>query len=304
MPTNLEPIPETSVPRYIRQQAFSLQMSVDDLHGAPPMSLSSLIDAVSSFVLRGTTGRHGTTHGHKHMQEVALLALSLAGHRSHEQRKLCSDTDMYKFVVTVGFFHDYADHKYPDTAGRIKQMLGFLVRYLKFSLSDARWIIDIISLVSYTAENKARLKCPSEVGAGETVRQQHVDAVGVVGGEVLGWVSDADKITAIGKDGWLRAIEYICDEAEAKGIELTSEEIELDLQQHAREKLLRLLPDGFIRTGPGRKTAKQKHDELELLLKTKNAVHDYYVVRVARIAMVHKWTTEKGANKENEPLAL
>jgi uncharacterized protein len=137
------------------------------------------------------------------------------------------------FVSMVAMLHDVCDHKYPESIKRSE-----LSDFIKLHLSDeqAKYADLIIDNVSYSKEAK---------GLRENLPEPY--------NTYLTALSDADRLEAIGKIGIVRC-ETFTREHGGK--------VPDDVIKHCHEKLLRLLPDGFIKTEYGRKLAEPLHQEI------------------------------------------
>ena len=81
-------------------------------------------------------------------------------------------------------------------------------------------------------------------------------------------VSDADKLDAIGKNGFERLVKHATYRfTRQNGKNPTKEELRIDLNHHAEEKLLRL-KDHFIRTETGKLLAINAHNDFVACLKS------------------------------------
>lgn len=209
-----------------------------------PSLCPELWSELSSFVEEVCRGRD-ESHGHLHMKAVAerSLELYLEDHGSETANK-----EIIEKIAMAAWLHDVADHKY-DKEGKLGQKLTHFLSQKFKDPNSSQQISSIIERVSYSKENKAK------------VAKQPLDWEEVLGQDGLlirNYVSDADKLEALGHIGMQRCLEY--------AQELTGSKDPLvllnHLETHAQEKLFRL-KDEFIRTPAGKKRAEKLHTELE-----------------------------------------
>jgi uncharacterized protein len=173
------------------------------------------------------------SHGIDHAIIVTLNA--------HEiMKSICTNYDE-KLLTYIGMCHDLRDHKYPNCISET-EFSEFTTKYLSPELCPI--VIKIINNVSFSKEDK---------GLRENLEEPY--------NNYLIAVSDADKLEAIGKIGIQRCINY----NSSRGGNIPE-----DVIKHCNEKLLRLLPEGFIRTELGKQMAKQLHKEIEEYINNNN----------------------------------
>jgi 5'-deoxynucleotidase YfbR-like HD superfamily hydrolase len=200
--------------------------------------MSALYTTLSNFVELTCKGRD-PSHGHNHMEQVVKNSLLIF---SYEIDNYTNNNDKKNYlrdlVVTVAWLHDVPDHKYDD--GTLKDRVkDFLHKITK----EVELILNIIDRISYSKE----------------VKYKDTDWLKVLGPDgcfVRNIVSDADKLEALGKGGLTRVIEFI----KVKTPDISREELNKKIKDHAEEKLLRL-KDHFIRTGFGKLLAERLHNE-------------------------------------------
>lgn len=193
---------------------------------------------VATFVKTHTVDRD-ETHGYEHMRTVANNALLIWNSMSSE--KVPID------LINVCWLHDVADHKY-DVDGSIRTAM---VDFLKGS-NENTWelMLKVIKNASYSSEKKIK----------EELNVDFVDYIPIVGeyGALLRDIlSDADKLEAIGKQGYDRCYEFV----KHKNPTLSENEIIKRVIEHANEKLIWLLSQ-YIRTPKGKELAEPLHVEL------------------------------------------
>ena len=192
------------------------------------------------------------SHGHAHMQKVALNSLEIL---EGEVTSTEDYSEVGRLVLIVAWLHDVADHKY-DHDGTLQAKLDLVIEKVARSTEEAAMIAEIILRISFSKEKRLRdqlsgpidwlslLKCP------RAVLVRHI-------------VSDADKLEAIGSIGILRCKEYSAAAyAEAhQGQTIPVELLHQQVIEHADEKLLRLTPE-YIVTPTGKKLAQPLHQQM------------------------------------------
>jgi len=184
----------------------------------------SIPDYLLSFVTE-VTKIFDDSHNVTHAQAVTKT--------THEIMQSFSTPYDEHFVTMIAMLHDVCDHKYPESIKR-----SDLSDFIKLHMSDeqAKYADLIIDNVSYSKESKGlRVILPEPYNTYLTA------------------LSDADRLEAIGKIGIDRC-ETFTREHGGKVPE--------DVIKHCHEKLLRLLPDGFIKTPYARKLAEPLHQEI------------------------------------------
>lgn len=217
------------------------------------------------FVAEVCAGR-GPSHGLQHMETVTQVALLLVS-MENEQHYRPSRRVFSARVIVVAMLHDVNDHKFDKDGTLSQKVTDFVAKdLLQGSFSFAQ--------VLGVEEEEGRSSL-------ETVAQLIVAAVGAVSfskekkngkryfekplGEefcaVRDYVSDADKIEVLGRNGLVRCYECFLECFAAKDRAPTDEEVLADLHKHAEEKLLRLKEE-YIVTTAGKFIAEPKHHEL------------------------------------------
>lgn len=128
-----------------------------------------------------------------------------------------------KFVLYLALLHDVCDHKYPNSIPRSE-----LSKFINEKLQEYSVIDSMIEQVSFS-------------------KQRNFDPVD----PILQAVRDGDRIEAIGEIGISRCITVT---------ELRGGRVPEDVIQHCFDKLLRLLPEGYISSEKGREIAKKHHN--------------------------------------------
>lgn len=178
-------------------------------------------DYLVTFVKQSTLS-FDESHGLDHALKVTNNAIDIA-------TKLDAGCDI-KFLRFVAMLHDVRDHKYSDsiTSDQLYQFIN-----LYYDDYDTGRILDIINNISYSKQIKGKRNLLIKID------QIYLDIV-----------SDADRLEAIGQIGLDRCITYTL---------ATGGKVPEDVITHCHEKLLRLLPDGFIVTEPGKELAEPLH---------------------------------------------
>lgn len=161
-------------------------------------------------------------HGSEHAKSVYMTAIKIT-------KSLLDDYDVDILMITA-LLHDGIDHKNPNSPTQ-EEFENFIS-----SITDSertKIILKIINNISYTKEVKKQLETL------EYPYNIYRDAI-----------SDADKIEAIGTVGIKRCIEY------TKSVD---GKVPDDVVKHCHEKLLKLLPGGFIKTEMGKVLAQPHH---------------------------------------------
>lgn len=151
----------------------------------------------------------------------------------HEIMQSLGPTYDEHFISMVAMLHDVCDHKYPESIKRSE-----LTDFIRLHLSDEQTHFAnlIIDNVSYSKEAK---------GLREILPEPY--------NTYLTALSDADRLEAIGKIG-IERCETFTREHGGK--------VPDDVVKHCHEKLLRLLPENFIKTPYARSLAEPLHKEI------------------------------------------
>lgn len=196
--------------------------------------MQSQVQCIKEYVKEVCKDRD-ISHGWKHSEEVSQMASLIAN------ELMITNEYILFMIIVVAMLHDVADHKYNYPVEMLKQ-------YLDENNYETEKILKIIEAVSYSKE----VKNPNFL---QTLTEEEL--------LIRNIVSDADKLFAIGKIGYMRCYEY----TKAKNPQYSEEELKRQIKIHSDEKLLRL-KDQFIRTEPGKRFAVPLHHELIQLLET------------------------------------
>ena len=133
----------------------------------------------------------------------------------------------FDLIAYAALLHDVCDHKYKSSISK-ENLFDFVADNL--GMERATHVLSIINNISYSQEVKGKLEKLEEPY--QTYRNI---------------ISDADKLEALGEVGLRRCMQF-------------SEAHNGNVIEHCHEKLLKLLPDGFIRTNAGKKLAVPGHE--------------------------------------------
>lgn len=153
------------------------------------------------------------SHNHIHALKVTdnahKIMRSIRGARGYNE----------KFLTYITMLHDVCDHKYPESIPKEK-----LVSFIEYELGTelGQKAIFIIDNSSFSKENKG-----SQADVGDLYR------------DYLIALTDADRLEALGKIGIERCEEFT---------RTHGGKVPEDVIKHCHEKLLRLLPEGFIKS--------------------------------------------------------
>lgn len=191
-----------------------------------------------NFVVESTI-HFDESHNHVHALKVT--------HNAHIiMASIKKDYDK-KLLTYIAMLHDVCDHKYPNSISKEK-----LSNFIKLNLSVIKEpiVMKIIDNISFSKEDK---------GLRDDITEPY--------NYYLLAVSDADRLEALGQVGIDRCIEFTRSKGRrvpllgALASDLNSRVPE-DVIVHCHEKLLRLVPEFFIKTEIARKMAGPLHDEI------------------------------------------
>lgn len=187
-------------------------------------------DTLDSFV-KESTKDFDESHGFDH-------AMNVYNNTMHIVQKLDIAERDWDILIFASKLHDVCDHKYKNSIPK-QTLHDFIVKEL--GPTRGQHVIRIIENVSYSkqvAGHREHLEEPL---------QTYLDIV-----------SDADRIEALGKTGIFRCETLVTCR---KG------KVPEDVIKHCHEKLLKLYPEHFIKTQPGREMAKPLHEEIVAYVK-------------------------------------
>jgi len=139
-------------------------------------------------------------------------------------------------ALVAAFVHDTIDHKYPGAVEKTEVLRLSLAEHIGNDETDR--VLMWISRMSFSKQT-ADTTAVSDEDAG-----------------VIDALRDADRIEALGNVGLARCRAY----TQSRNPDASTAEIEALVVKHCHEKLLRLLPEGFIVTSAGKALAKEGHD--------------------------------------------
>ncbi|KAL0241645.1 hypothetical protein GEMRC1_006880 [Eukaryota sp. GEM-RC1] len=143
-----------------------------------------------------------------------------------------------QIIHWAALLHDVLDHKYEHQISAA-DLHSFVASHLNDQ--DATSILNIIHNVSYSKQIKG-------------LRQDLGSDLNLC----LNVVSDADKIDALGSEGLKRCRDFSI----ARNPNSSEADIDRLVVEHCKEKLVRLLPECFIITDPGRLIATPLQTEI------------------------------------------
>jgi hypothetical protein len=195
------------------------------------IGLEDLSNKLEEFVTISTR-IFDDSHNHVHMKKVVSNSFDIIDNDKEVQEKISEYPQIITLVMIVAWLHDVRDHKYPNSIGQ-EEFESFVSTIDPDNLDI---ICKIIANISWSKEAK---------GQRESFEEPYQT--------VLNIVSDADRLEALGKIGIER-----CDifTRERGGL------VPADVITHCYEKLLRILPEGFIKTSYGKKLAEPLHQEI------------------------------------------
>lgn len=171
-------------------------------------------------------------------------------------------SERYKSIVLASaLLHDAYDHNYvkeKDMNKMINKIKKDLIS-IGFTEKDCSAIFKIIDNISYSKERKLRLK-GKKIVLGGLQKYRNI-------------VSDADKIEALGTDGVVRMIHYLCH----KNPKASVEDHIKHIRDHCDEKLYILIKKRYIRTIPGREIANKKLKKLKAVVDNDSKLIKYII---------------------------
>ena len=187
------------------------------------------IDTIESVLLdfvKDSTKHFDDSHNHVHALKVTENA-----HVIMATLKPDYDTRLLSYVAML---HDVCDHKYPESIPR-SELIEFIEKNLTTVPVDM--VMKIIDNISFSKENK---------GLTETLPEPY--------NIYLMAIADADRLEAIGEIGVERCIKFT---------RTHGGKVPEDVVKHCHEKLLRLLPENFIKSAKAKEMAKPLHEVIE-----------------------------------------
>ncbi len=194
---------------------------------------SKLIEQVCCF-MRFYSGSWDDTHNYIHIDRVVANLCQILSPTL--------EVFDYELILIVTVLHEMFDSKYHEKDDACEHLTLLLDGIINDSEKTKR-IISIVENVSYSKEVKGLRK-----------------ELGFLDMCYLNYVSDADRLDAIGKNGLERCLAY----TRSKNPDLEEWEIKKKARDHFDEKLNRLVSDGRFHTERGTEIAQMLHDEMDI----------------------------------------
>jgi len=190
------------------------------------MELTAIIEPILLDFVKDSTKHFDDSHNHVHALKVTENAHIIMA-------TLKPDYDV-RMLSYVAMLHDVCDHKYPESIPRSE-----LIQFIETNLTTVPvdMVMKIIDNISFSKENK---------GLTETLPEPY--------NIYLMAIADADRLEAIGEIGVERCIEFT---------RTHGGRVPEDVVKHCHEKLLRLLPENFIKSEKAKEMAKPLHEVIE-----------------------------------------
>lgn len=146
-----------------------------------------------------------------------------------------------KFVLYLALLHDVCDHKYENAMPR-KLLSEYIMNNLRCieNLEDYKEIDNLIDKISFIKQKGIKSVENEEKKENKEKREEELIAV-----------RDGDRLEAIGEVGIIRCEQFV---------KLKNGKIPEDVVQHCYDKLLRLVPEGYIKSEIGRIEAIKRHN--------------------------------------------
>ncbi len=193
------------------------------------VTINDRIDLFAESMLSDRDSSHGLDHCRK-VTETAL--------------KINSTENDSLVIRAIAMFHDIYDHKYPNCAERKQSVIDFLSEL--FLPEVVKEIIIAIDSISFSAEKRRGMNWYAPLLSKKMHALRNI-------------VSDADKLEALGRDGFERCKSFIIERSD-NILTLTEEDVLLKVKEHCEEKLFVMEP--YFRTDIGRSLCILKTKEL------------------------------------------
>lgn len=186
-----------------------------------------IVDEVTNFLTTNMKDRD-ETHGVSHCLAVA-----------RNTKYLVDDNSIRTDAMVVALLHDVYDHKYEDSDKR-KALVEQLVKDLKLNPET----IMAIDSISFSKEKKLGMHWYQNKLSKRMLRVRNI-------------VSDADKLEALGEEGYNRCVAFIKE----KNKDISDAKVRELLLEHCKEKLFVMEP--YFRTKNGIETCRMLTKELK-----------------------------------------
>jgi len=214
--------------------------------------MENLYNLLSNFVKEKCINRDNS-HGWLHMKNVVENSLKIYNLECIKGNIIPS-YEIKQLILIVAWLHDVADHKYDHNGYLRKELQIFLNKnFPKYT----NLILNIVEHISFSKENDCLKK---------GIDLNWINILGEEGLLIRNIVSDADKLEALGKNGFERTCKYteeVYKKKYAKNI--TYDKLITNVKQHAQDKLLRLKNE-FIHTISGKELAEPLHEQLKYMI--------------------------------------
>lgn len=189
------------------------------------------------------TTDYDQSHDFNHHRQVYKNAVNIMKHMTLSNEE--------KIIVGIAcMLHDVADHKYDLDGNKYRELENWLRTNLpKYTNS----VLTIINNISFSKEDKLRK---------QNIPMPYIGQLALL----CNIVSDADKLEALGTRGLERCQIY----TRKMNPDANQETINQLVVQHCHDKLLRLLPEYFIKTNIGRIMAVIPHKQIEDFVKSQS----------------------------------
>ena len=191
-----------------------------------------------------------STHGYIHAIQVATKAI-LFYILDVLNLRIRSSVNVFTNIIIVGLLHDIDDKKY-DGDGQLTNKLNTFLDKL-MTKQKKEWIINIIHRISYSKEKQMMLQY------GKLDWDIVLEKDGII---IRNYVSDADKLYSLGKNGLHICIDYTKHMFKEKHSSYTDDQILDNVDRHIKEKLGTMYSDGFFKTYYGKYYAQKYTIEL------------------------------------------